>query len=386
MTHSAPVDPETPAGLVAADGAGDQGPAYDAVVLLGFGGPEGVEEVLPFLERVTAGRGIPAERLVEVGQHYFTLGGVSPINAQNRALLAALTAALAGQGVEVETALANRNSPPFVPEVLAGLHGRGHRRLLAVATSAYSGYSGCRQYREDLGLALASTGLDLEVRKLGPFFDLPAFAGTITELLLGSLPADLDLAADSTRLVFTTHSIPTAMARTAGPSGDAYLGQHRWVAGQVADGIAAATGVAKPWELVFQSRSGPPSMPWLEPDVNDALRELAQGGATDVVLVPIGFLSDHMEVIWDLDTQARETAAELGVRLVRTPTVGTHPAFVAALAGRIAAELHHGSAEPGPGQFCFGSCCANPRQEAPCVPGVAPVSSLVERANPGGPR
>lgn len=344
--------------------------AYNAVVLLGFGGPEATEEVVPFLERVTAGRGIPKERLVEVGQHYFTLGGVSPINAQNRALQAALAAALAAEGVPVETALANRNSPPFVPDVLADLAGRGHRRVLAVATSAYSGYSSCRQYREDLGLALESTGLQLDVRKLGPFFDLPAFAATITELLLGCLPADLDLAADSTRLVFTTHSIPTPMAHTAGPSGDGYVAQHRRVATQVADGIAAATGVTKPWDLVFQSRSGPPTMPWLEPDVNDALREFAAAGATDVVLVPIGFISDHMEVIWDLDTQAQETAAELGVRLVRTPTVGTHPAFVAALAARIATELRTGSPEPGPGQFCFAGCCANPRREAPVVAGV----------------
>lgn len=346
--------------------------AYDAAVLLGFGGPEGVDEVVPFLERVTTGRGIPKERLVEVGQHYFTLGGVSPINAQNRALRTALQEALAAHGIEIELVLANRNSPPFVADVLADLAGRGHRRLLALATAAYSGYSSCRQYREDLGIALEATGLDLDVRKLGPFYDLPAFAATITEQLLACLPADLDLAADSTRLVFTTHSIPSSMARTAGPAGDGYLSQHRWVAERVAEGITAAIGVSKPWDLVFQSRSGPPTMPWLEPDVNDALRELAAAGTTDVVLVPIGFISDHMEVIWDLDTQAQETAAELGVRLVRTPTVGTHPAFVTALAERIADELRTGSPEPGPGQFCHGECCANPRREAPVVSGVAP--------------
>ncbi len=148
--------------------------AYDAAVLLGFGGPEGVDEVVPFLERVTTGRGIPKERLVEVGQHYFTLGGVSPINAQNRALRSALQEALAAHGIEIELVLANRNSPPFVADVLADLAGRGHRRLLALATAAYSGYSSCRQYREDLGIALEATGLDLDVRKLGPFYDLPA--------------------------------------------------------------------------------------------------------------------------------------------------------------------------------------------------------------------
>lgn len=344
---------------------------YDALVLMGFGGPEGEDEVVPFLERVTVGRGIPRERLVEVGQHYFTVGGVSPINGQNRALLAALQDALAADGIELDALLANRNSPPYVPDVLADLAGRGHRRVLAVATAAYAGYSSCRQYREDLGLALAGSDLGLDVRKLPPFYDLPAFAQTITELVLGCLPSDLELAADSTRLVFTTHSIPAVAAHTAGPDGDAYLGEHRWVADQVAAGIAATTGITKPWDLVFQSRSGPPTVPWLEPDVNDALREFAAAGTTDVVLVPIGFISDHMEVIWDLDTQAQQTAAELGVRLVRTPTVGTHPAFVAALAGRIADELRTGSPEPGPGQFCFGGCCANPRREAPVAPATA---------------
>lgn len=346
------------------------GLAYDGLVLLGFGGPEGAEEVLPFLERVTAGRGIPPERLKVVGQHYYKLGGVSPINAQNRALLAALDDALVAEGVAVESVLANRNSPPFVADVLGELAGRGHRRLLAVATSAYSSYSGCRQYREDLGLALAATGLDLELRKLPPFYDLPAFAAGMTELLLDALPPGLDLAAPGTRLVFTTHSIPNTMATTAGPDGDAYLAQHRWVADQVADALAAATGYRPDWRLVFQSRSGPPTMPWLEPDVNDVLRDLAAEGATDVVLVPIGFISDHIEVVWDLDTEASATAAEVGIRLVRTPTIGTHPAFVAQLAARIATELRTGSPVPAAGQFCFGGCCANPRREAPTVPGL----------------
>jgi ferrochelatase len=349
-------------------------PTFDAVVLLGFGGPEGVDEVVPFLERVTAGRGIPKDRLVEVGQHYFTLGGVSPINAQNRALRDALAAELAVQGCSVEVALANRNSAPFVPDVLAGLVERGHRRLLGVATAAYSGYSACRQYREDLGLALAATGADLVIRKLPPFYDLDGFVATITELLLAALPADLELGAEATRLVFTTHSIPNSMAAASGPNGDAYLNQHRWVAGQVVAAIASATGITKGWELVFQSRSGPPQVPWLEPDVNDALRDLAAAGTTDVILVPIGFISDHMEVIWDLDTQALQTAAELGIRLVRTPTVGTHPAFVAGLAGRIAQQLLTGLRQAEPGQFCHGDCCLNPRSQAPTVPGAAQLN------------
>ena len=342
----------------------------DAILLLGFGGPEGVDEVVPFLERVTAGRGIPPERLVEVGQHYFTLGGVSPLNAQNRALRTALAEALEAAGSPIEVALANRNSPPFVPDVLAELAASGRREILAVATAAYSGYSSCRQYREDLGTALAAADLGLSVRKLGPFYDLPEFAGTIAALLLESLPDDISLDDPGTRLVFTTHSVPTSAARASGPSGDAYVSQHRWVAEQVVAQPAATTGITKPWELVFQSRSGPPTMPWLEPDVNDALRSYAAEGTTAVVLVPIGFLSDHMEVIWDLDTQARDTAAELGLRLVRTPTVGTDPRFVAALAGRIAAELAAPSPEPEAGDFCSGGCCANPRRELPTVAGT----------------
>lgn len=352
-------------------------PTFDAVMLLGFGGPEGVDEVVPFLERVTAGRGIPKDRLVEVGQHYFTLGGVSPINAQNRALRDALAAELAAQGCSVEVALANRNSAPFVPDVLAELAERGHRRILGVATAAYSGYSACRQYREDLGLALAATGADLTIRKLPPFHDLDGFVGTITELLLAALPDDLELGAEATRLVFTTHSIPNAMAAASGPNGDAYLNQHRWVADQVVTGIASATGITKGWELVFQSRSGPPQVPWLTPDVNDALRDFAAAGATDVILVPIGFISDHMEVIWDLDTQAMHTAAELGIRLVRTPTVGTHPAFVTGLAGRIAQQLLTGLSQAELGQFCDGDCCVNPRSQAPTVPGAARLNQEV---------
>ncbi len=340
---------------------------YEVVMLLGFGGPEGPDEVVPFLQRVTAGRGIPPERLVEVGQHYFTLGGISPINAQNRALRDALAAALARAGRPLEVVLANRNSAPLVADVLADLAGRGVRRVLGVATAAYSGYSGCRQYREDLGLGLAELPVEMDVRKLPPYFDLPGFAAGMAELLLQALPTDLDLTADTTRLVFTTHSIPTTMAQASGPTGEAYLTQHRWVAGRIAEAVGAPAS----WDLVFQSRSGPPSVPWLEPDVNDALAEYAAAGVRDVVLVPIGFLSDHVEVIWDLDTQAAQTAADLGLRLIRTPTIGTDPGFVADLAARIAAAVEIGPTEAAAGELCHGDCCRNPRSQAPVVPGCA---------------
>lgn len=352
---------------------------YDAVLLLGFGGPESEAEVLPFLERVTAGRGIPRERLREVGEHYYTLGGVSPINEQNRQLRQALAVALEAElGLPMPVMLANRNSAPFVADVLEDLATSGHRRVLAVATSAYAGYSACRQYREDVGLALQQTGVGVEVRKLPPFFDLPQFPAVIAELLLAALPADLGLAAESTRLVFTTHSIPTALAAGSGVRGDAYLAQHRWVAEQVSTAIAAATGISKDWRLVFQSRSGPPQVPWLEPDVNDALAEEAQAGTDTVVLVPIGFLSDHMEVIWDLDTQATQTAEQVGLRLIRTPTVGTHPRFVQGLAGRIAEELRSGPSTATEGDSCFGDCCRNPRSQAPVVPACRTESRMME--------
>lgn len=352
---------------------------YDAVMLLGFGGPESTAEVVPFLERVTAGRGIPPERLIEVGEHYFTMGGVSPINAQNRTLRDALDNAMQELlGETVPVVLANRNSAPFVAEVLAELATQGRRRVLAVATSAYSGYSGCRQYREDLAAAQQGCDVEVAIHKLPPYFDLPGFAAAITELLIAALPADLDISADTTRLVFTTHSVPLSLARSAGTAGDAYVAQHRAVAAAVSAAMAAATGVSKPWDLVFQSRSGPPQVPWLEPDVNDALVDLGHQGATAVVLVPIGFLSDHMEVIWDLDTQAMQTAQAHGIRLIRTPTVGVHPRFVLDLAGRIADALRQGPVQTSIGDLCHGDCCLNPRSQAPVVPSCHVESQVME--------
>ena len=348
------------------------GLAYDGWVLLGFGGPEHPSEVAGFIERVTAGRGIPQQRLAEVSAHYLALGGVSPLNAQNRDLLKALTRAVSGGGIDLPSALANRNSPPFIADVLSDLAGQGCRRLLAVATTPYAGYSSCRQYREDLSAALSVPGLSIV--KLPPYADLPGFITAAAELALAALPADLDVGATTTRLVFTTHSIPVSAATTSGPSGDAYLAQSRQVATGIAALIAAATGYEIAWDLVFQSRSGPPAVPWLEPDVNDHLRLVAESGVTDVVIVPIGFLSDHVEVIWDLDIQAMATADDLGLRLIRTPTVGTHPAFVDDLAARIVTELRAGSPTAGPGQFCFGDCCANPRASRPVAEGVAPCS------------
>lgn len=367
------------------DGPGDQGNSatgYDAVMLVSFGGPEAPEEVMPFLERVTAGRGIPRERLEAVGHHYYALGGVSPINAQNRRLRQLLADELADRGVEIPLVLGNRNSPPYISDVLAELVSSGHRRVLALATSAYSSYSGCRQYREDLGAAKA--GLDCDVVKIRPFYDNPGFRAANSELL-GAALAHLD--PESRPIVlFTTHSIPTAMADTCGPAAarsagsDIYSRQHRELA---AAAVAEATRAAElaeapPWRLVYQSRSGAPHVPWLEPDINDAIHELAGQGYTDFVVAPIGFISDHIEVIWDLDNEARQTCDDLGVRMIRVPTAGEHPKFVHGLADLVVAHLHAGR-DRSPGTpwegFCGVDCCPPTRPGAPQRPTVSGVTA-----------
>jgi ferrochelatase len=366
---------------------------YDAVLLVGFGGPEGQDDVLPFLRNVTRGRGIPDERLEEVAHHYRHFGGVSPINQQNRALRGALAAELTRRGLDLPVLWGNRNWDPYLADALREAHAAGHRRLLAVVTSAYSSYSSCRQYREDLAGALAETGLEgeLEIAKVRQYFDHPGFVGSFTDgtrgavaRVLGELGPDAD--ASDVHVLFATHSIPTTTAVSSGPpSADlgpdgAYGAQHRAVAevimAELADG-----GIAAPWSLVFQSRSGDPRTPWLEPDVNDAIRELAAAGTRGVVIVPLGFVSDHMEVMWDLDEEATATAREAGLAVVRAPTPGVHPDFVAGLVDLV--EERHTAGEPdgpvdrpaltglGPWyDVCRPGCCANPRGARPAVAGL----------------
>lgn len=308
--------------------------AYDAIVLASFGGPEGQDDVIPFLRNVTRGRGIPDERLEEVATHYRRHGGVSPINAQNRALKAALEAELASRGIELPVHWGNRNWGPYLVDAVREAHADGHRTLLAVATSAYASYSSCRQYQEDLEAALEETELAGEVRldKVRPYFDHPGFVEPFVEGLRAALAELAGLGVDPrrTRVLFSTHSIPLAAAAASGPGlgpGGAYEAQHR----AVAEVVMREAGAGIDWELVYQSRSGPPSQPWLEPDVNDVIRELPGRGVEAVVIVPLGFVSDHMEVIWDLDTEALATAGEVGVLARRTPTPGVHPAFVRGL-------------------------------------------------------
>jgi ferrochelatase len=354
---------------------------YDAVLLLGFGGPEAPEEVMPFLRRVTAGRGIPDERLEAVGEHYHHFGGRSPINDQNRALLAALRAELDSRGIDTPIVWGNRNSAPFIDDALRESHAAGHRRVVALTTSAYSCYSSCRQYRENLADAaqvVGEEGIALQIDKVGQYARRPGFAEANAGELVRALRA-LDGAPDSeVALLFVTHSIPDAMDDTSGPGdgeGNLYQRQHLAVASRLTEEANRVLGRDLTGELVFCSRSGPPSQPWLEPDVNDRMRKLAAAGTRTVVTAPIGFVSDHMEVVYDLDTEAQETADELGLTHVRVPTVGTDEVFVRDLVDALlerAAEARGEDVPPFEGRMpsvCAPGCCPNLRQARPALCG-----------------
>ncbi|MGI3782340.1 MAG: ferrochelatase [Janthinobacterium lividum] len=308
---------------------------YDALLLVSFGGPEQPDDVMPFLENVTRGRGIPRDRLAAVAHHYDDFGGRSPINDQCRALLAALRTELDSREIDLPLYWGNRNWDPFLGPEVERLAADGHRRVVAILTSAYPSYSSCRQYRENLFDAFdpqAATGLAVD--KIRHYSDHPGFVAASVDATDAAL-TELGELGDEARLVFMTHSIPTAMATTAGPTPRSpeggYVDWHLAVAAAVTRGVEQRRGRSYAFDLAFCSRSGPPSQPWLEPDVNDHLAELKRSGVPAVVLVPIGFVSDHMEVIYDLDTEAVETARELGLPLARAATAGTHPAFVGAL-------------------------------------------------------
>lgn len=304
---------------------------YEALLLLSFGGPEGPDEVLPFLRNVTRGRGIPDSRLAAVAEHYEHFGGVSPINAQNRALLAAVAKDFGEHGIDLPLYWGNRNWHPLLPDTVRQMRDDGVRRALVFTTSATSSYSSCRQYRENLAAAQASVDGAPELVKLRHYFDHPGFIAANAAGVRAAL-AELPDA----RLVFTAHSIPVSMNETSGPAGGLYLAEQRETARLVA---SAVRGPDAEFDLVWQSRSGPPQVPWLEPDINDQLRALAASGVRDVVVSPTGFVSDHMEVVWDLDTEARETAAAVGLNYRRASTAGTHPAFVAMVRELVLEEL-----------------------------------------------
>jgi ferrochelatase len=350
---------------------------YDAFLLVSFGGPEEPADVLPFLRNVTRGRDVPEARLAEVAEHYRHFGGRSPINDQCRALCAALRARFAADGPDLPVYWGNRNWHPLLPDTLRAMAGDGVRSALALLTSAYSSYSGCRQYREDLAAARAAVGPQAPtVARIRAYFNHPGFVRpqiTAVRAALDALPPELRARAV---LVFTTHSIPLRMAASSGPRGDAYVTQHLQVARLVADGVAAAGGGAHEWQLVYQSRSGPPTVPWLEPDVGDSLRALAAAGVPAVVVAPIGFVSDHLEVAYDLDVQTRALAAELGLAFVRAATVGTAPEFVAGIRELVCERMSVDPQRRALGALgadhdvCPAQCCPNPRAALPTVGGV----------------
>jgi ferrochelatase len=338
---------------------------FDAVLLASFGGPQGPQDVMPFLRLVTAGRGVPADRLTEVAEHYLRHGGVSPITAQNEALLAALDAELLDRGFALRTYLGNRNWHPFLADTARQMYSDGVRNALVIATSSAASYSGCRQYREDLALLATDLGEDVpRFTKVRHYFDHPGFVRANADAVsaaLSRLPGEVR---DSARLVFTAHSIPVSMNDTSGPRGGLYSEQQHETARLVTESVRGPGGR---FDLVWQSRSGPPRVPWLEPDINDHLRALATDGVTDVVVSPTGFISDHMEVVWDLDEEAAQTAEQNGMRMVRAATAGTHPAFVAALADLVGEYVNDEqpkmlSSFGVCGVDCPATCCPPPRR------------------------
>ncbi|CAM3102308.1 ferrochelatase [Actinomyces slackii] len=405
---------------------------YDAVLVLSYGGPEGPDDVLPFMRNATAGRGVPDSRLMEVSTHYQRFGGVSPINARNAELLAALRAELARRGCHLPVVIGNRNWRPFVSQALRELADAGARRVLALTTAAYGSYSGCRQYREDVAGAIAriEAGTDgatgdeeadaaarvggaggaplegvLSVDKARPYYNTPGMLQANVEAILAAYGrlADQGVDAQGVRLVLVTHSIPVSMeAGSAGSAGSAgqgaadpgmagepepgvsadlsteisYAAQHEALARVLVPEVARRLGLESlGHDLVYCSRSGPPQARWLEPDINDHLEALAEQDCPGVVVAPIGFICDHMEVVFDLDTEAAQTAEELGLPYARAATAGTHPAFIASLVDILAeraatarGEIVRPESTTGVGPFhtvCPPSCC---------LPGARPTT------------
>ena len=379
--YAAPTDPLAP---------------YSAVLVVSFGGPRSPEEVMPFLRRVSHGR-IPEERLADVARHYDRFGGVSPINDATDVFVNAIGNELRRHGVRVPVLLGNRNGTPFLEEALTDMHAHGVRRVLAVVTSAYASYSGCRQYREEIATALAHAGItDMQVDKVPPFNEAPGFIRANAEALMQAFMRIPPTPLEATRVVFVTHSIPDSMqdASGAGQPGTDYISQHKAVCERVAGQVRQVFGNMPQWDLAYCSRSGRPSDPWLEPDIIDHLRSLPEQGVQSVVVAPIGFVADHMEVVNDLDYEAAEAAKVSGLAFTRAATAGTHSAFIADLAGLILSQAAAARGEggnltswPAP---CVAGCCRRypDAQDIPAVSGgdvesVAAGADVVD-AEPGG--
>lgn len=343
-------------------------PTYDAILVVSFGGPEGPDDVLPFLENVLRGKNVPRERMLQVAEHYDHFGGRSPINDQNRALIAALKAGLKAHGPQLPVYWGNRNWHPLLPDTLRQMAQDGVRRALAFVTSAYGSYSGCRQYLEDIERARLAVGDGCpEIDKIRLFYNHPIFVGIMQDRVqtaLAALPAEVR---PGVPILFTAHSVPVSMAQ-ASP----YEDQLRETCRLVSEGVGR-----QEFTLVFQSRSGPPTQPWLEPDVCDAIRGLHAAGQRAVVVVPIGFLSDHMEVLYDLDTEAKHLCQELGMTMVRAGTASGHPKFAEMVRELIVERLQPQSERRCAGRLgvwpdtCAADCCPAPRRPASARPGVS---------------
>jgi ferrochelatase len=339
-----------------ADGARGSSPEtfFDALLVVSFGGPEGMDDVMPFLENVTRGRNIPPARLEEVAHHYERFGGVSPLNGQNRALIAALRPELRAHGIDLPIYLGNRNWRPLLADTLREMRDDGIRRALAFFTSGFSSYSSCRQYRENILAAQVEVGPDApEVARTRMFYNHPGFVQANVDHVLEALASVPEDRRADAHVAFTAHSIPLTMARQS---------RYETQLAEAAGLVAQRAGVSD-YALVYQSRSGSPRVPWLEPDVCDHVRAVAERGVRDVVVSPVGFVSDHMEILFDLDVEAREAAGEAGIGLVRARTAGTHPAFVAMIRELIQERLDPRVPRRALGRFgpshdvCQPGCC-----------------------------
>ncbi|MBS42085.1 MAG: ferrochelatase [Nocardioides sp.] len=365
---------------------------YDALLLVSFGGPEKPEDVVPFLENVTRGRGIPRERLEQVGEHYFLFGGRSPINDQCRDLLAAIRADLDEHGLaDLPVYWGNRNWDPYLSDTLAQMAADGVQRAACFMTSAYSSWSSCRQYRENLHDAVAAVpegATAPALDKLRHYFNHPGFVDPAVDGVLAAIEELPEEVRDGARLVFVTHSIPTAMNDASGPpeTSGAYEAQHLDLAATISARVSQVRGTEHAHDLVYCSRSGSPRTPWLEPDVNDHLEALVAEGVPAVVLAPVGFVSDHMEVVYDLDTEALATAKELGLPAARSATSSTDPRFVSMvrelLVERAAAERGEDPERPAVGTTgpmwdrCPVDCCRNLTDpDRPALCGTAPAEA-----------
>jgi ferrochelatase len=334
-------------------------PPYDAFLLVSFGGPEGPADVLPFLRNVTAGRAVPPERLEQVGEHYYRFGGISPINQQCRDLAAAIEKDFAAGGIDLPVYWGNRNWQPYLADTLADMAAGGVRHAIGFVTSAYGSFSSCRQYLDDIDRAVGQAGAAApRVDKIRQYFNHPGFVEPFAAAAVAAIESLPQAVKNDVDLVFTAHSIPVAMAADSGPAGGAYPAQLAEAARLVAERVPRA----RSWRLAYQSRSGPPSQPWLGPDISDCLIGLSRAGSRAVVVVPVGFICDHMEVIFDLDVAAAQTAQRLGLPMARAATPGTDPRFVTMVtelvAERLAGAPPRALGSMGPARdICQSGCC-----------------------------